>query len=126
MNQDKLNALINDKVKVSIQTLKAEQKKLGIKHGNEGISLEQSLNSRTSKTAGVISRIRYRFKKSGVFVHKGVGRGTKASQVGSTNRKPKEWFNPIIEQVADEIVEAVADHYADECFEVIINKLKIK
>ncbi len=70
----------------------------------------------------MINRIRYRFKRSGVFVHKGVGRGTKASQVGTTSRKAKEWFNPIIQKMADELVDELADEWVD----IIYDKLKIR
>lgn len=80
------------------------------------------ITTRLSKQKGLANRIRVRFKKSGVFVHKGVGRGTTASQVGTTNRTAKEWFNPILEQVADELVEDMADEMVD----VIFNSIKIK
>ncbi len=93
-----------------------------MKHGLNRTEPEPltNINTRTSKNAGVINRIRFRFKKSGVFVHKGVGKGTPIEKVGSTNRKPKPWFNPVIEKYANEMMEEVADEYVDVAFNQIL------
>jgi hypothetical protein len=57
-----------------------------------------------------------------VFVHKGVGRGTKISQVGSTKRKAKPWLNPIIDRNLDRLADIVADHHGT----LIVNALMIR
>lgn len=57
-----------------------------------------------------------------VYVHKGVGRGTPIEKVGQTNRKAKEWFNPVIDRRIDEL----ADVVAEELGAALINNLLIK
>ncbi len=104
--------------------LQSSIKGLNMKHVDSKSNYEPltKITTRVSKQKGLANRIRIRFKKSGVFVHKGVGRGTTASQVGTTNRTAKEWFNPIVDKVADELVEEMADEMVD----VIFNSIKIK
>lgn len=91
-----------------------------MKHGMNKEEAERLTNllTTTRERDGLIARIRYRFKRSGVFVHKGVGKGRPASSPVNA----KEWFNPVIEQFADELAEEVLDGMLEVNFE----KLKIK
>jgi hypothetical protein len=124
MNFEKVNTILNQKTREAKNALIDEQSKLGMKHGQNRTETEQltQINTRTTKNAGVINRIRFRFKKSGVFVHKGVGKGTPIEKVGSTNRRAKQWFNPVIEDYANQMMEAVADEYVDVAFNQILIK----
>lgn len=124
MEFDKINNAIKSKTRDAKNALIAEQAKLGMKHGKNKAEPEPltNINNRFSQDAGIITRIRFKFKRSGVFVHKGVGRGTTIGQVGSTGRKAKPWFNPIIEKYADDLMENVADEWINVSFD----KLKIK
>lgn len=70
----------------------------------------------TSKSQGLVNRIKIKFKREGVFVHKGVGRG------GTKGRTPKPWFNPVIEKFTDDLTNSLADEMVDLTF----NSLKIK
>jgi prophage DNA circulation protein len=119
MSLDKLNTDVQQKTKQFVARLKAEQNALGMKHGSDSL---QKIGSRISTKNQVPNRVRIRFKKSGIFVHKGVGRGTPAALAGTTNRKAKEWFNPLVEEFADELMETFADAFIDVSYE----KLKIK
>lgn len=122
MDFNKVNTIINAKTREAKDALVSEQSKLGMKHGKNKTEPEPltNINTRTSKNAGVINRIRFKFKKSGVFVHKGVGKGTPIEKVGSTTRVAKPWFNPVIEKYANEMMEAVADEYVDVAFNQIL------
>lgn len=124
MDIDQLNSLIRDESKGCTQKLKDKIRALNMKHISRPENAEPltQITNKFSEQSGMINRIRFVFKRSGVFVHKGVGRGTKASQVGTTKRVAKEWFNPIVEEFADELVEKVADANV----EIIFDKLKIK
>lgn len=124
--QDNVNRIIQEKAKQAIPRLKSEMEVLGIQHKSDDIKLDKSLKTSTSRTNGFICRIRFRFKKSGIYVHKGVGRGTNASQVGSTNRRPKEWFNPVIEKLADELAEELLDEYEEAAYKIIFENYKIR
>lgn len=124
MNFDKVNNTIREKstnLKARLQASIASQ---GIKHRFSENNLDPltKISIQLSKQFGVYNRIRVRFKKSGVFVHKGVGRGTTAAQAGSTNRKAKPWFNPVVEAFVDDLAEAVADEMVD----ITVNSLTIK
>jgi hypothetical protein len=57
-----------------------------------------------------------------IYVHKGVGRGTPIEKVGQTTRKPKPWFNPVVEKRIDELADIVAEEIGDS----FLNNLLIK
>jgi len=86
--------------------------------------LANSIDSKIRKVFNLISSVSFQFERHGVFVHKGVGRGYKATGTGFVVRTalnpPKkqervavEWFNPVLEkcipELADKIVEINAD-----------------
>jgi len=123
MDIEQLNNIITTRTAKAVEDLKAEQGKLGMKHTSQGPKLT-SIKTQFREIYDVISRIRFSFKRSGIFVHKGVGRGTLASEVGNSLslRKPKPWFNPVIEKFADELTEEIADGQVS----IIFEKLKIK
>lgn len=120
MEYDELNERIRQKVAQSKVNLVARMKQLGMKHGANKEDPERLTKIVTSarEREGLINRIRYRFKRSGVFVHKGVGKGRPASNP----KGAKEWFNPVIEEFADELAEDVLDGM----LEVSYARLKIK
>ena len=122
MEFDKINNIIQTKTRQAKQDLVAEQSKLGMEHGKNKKEPEPltDIKNQFTKNAGVINRIRFKFKKSGVFVHKGVGKGTPIEKVGQTTRKAKPWFNPVIEKYADELMEQVADEWVDVAFNKIL------
>lgn len=119
MEYDDLNERIRQKVAGSKARLLAKMQQLGMKHGVNKDEAERltKLITTTRETEGLITRIRYRFKRSGVFVHKGVGKGRPASAPVNA----KEWFNPVIEEFADELAEEVLDGM----LEVSYTRLKI-
>lgn len=120
---DRINKIIAEKTKQCEADLRSEMSRLGMKHGSDPLT---NVKTRISKQSGLTVRVRFRFKKSGVFVHIGVGKGTTKAQVGSTTRRAKEWFNPVIEKYADDIVTAIADEWSDLIFDVVCDKLKMK
>ena len=124
MDFEKVNDIVRTKTASLKGRLVNSQRSLGMKHVDSKSNYEplSKISTRISLQHGLANRIRIRFKKSGIFVHKGVGRGTTASQVGTTNRKAKEWFNPVVEQFADELADAVADEMVDLTF----NSIQIK
>jgi hypothetical protein len=111
---DQINSKLDAIINKSEVLLEASIDRQGI----NGKRLKRLLKTKTTidKNTGLYKRVRYGFPKEGVYVHKGVGRGTNASQAGSTKRKAKEWFNPVIEKVADQLVEAVADGMVELTF----------
>lgn len=98
---------------------------LGIRHAANSTSpkaAEKSLSIRTPKRDGLIHRVSYSMPRHMIFVHKGVGRGTPIGKAGTTNRKAKPWFNPVIEENIDDLADIVAEEMGSE----IVNKLLIK
>lgn len=121
--------ITNAKIKLwgdqTLGKLKAEFGNLKIEHRSYSPSPKAAVNSivvRTPKSGGIISRVSYIFPRHMIYVHKGVGRGTKISEVGNTNRKPKPWFNPVVDANIDEL----ADIVATEMGAAIVNNLLIK
>lgn len=112
-----IKAKINSRLPQLKAALVAEQKRLGI-GGHQLQNLTVVLNA---NKPGVY-RVRIRFKREGVFVHKGVGRGTTADKAGTGKRTPKPWFNPVVEKWIDELSEDVADDFVTIAF----NSLNIK
>ena len=73
--------------------------------GIKGSLLKRSVKDLYGFDYGEIFRIAIAFRREGIFVHKGVGRGykmqggqvVKTSKSQGFNRQPKPWFNPVIE-----------------------------
>jgi hypothetical protein len=97
--------------------------------GIKGSKLMRSIRNTYKEEYGEIFRIGFAFAREGVFVHKGVGRGyvmkggvvIKTSKTIGFNRKPKPWFNHIIETFIPEL-EQIIYGYTDTA---IINSVRI-
>lgn len=130
MDTEKLNSEVRSWTKSSVTEMKSEANRLGIDHRTEntkegGRSRSPApavdiLRSTISKRLGVPYKISFKFPRHMVFVHKGVGRGTSASEAGTGSRTPKEWFSPIIEKN----IENLGDIVAENLGESIINNLR--
>ena len=114
-----INEMIRAGAKKAAAQMEAEQDALGILHRDPA---GKKITVAIKKNAGLVARISFRFERQLIYSEKGVGRGTKISQVGNTSRKPKPWFNKAAQRFADEITEAAADMSID----IIFDKLKIK
>lgn len=111
--------------KETLAKLRAKISELGIRHAansNSPKAAERSLAVRTPKRDGLIHRVSYSMPRHMIYVHKGVGRGTKITEVGNTKREAKPWFNPVIEENIDELATIVAEEMGSE----IVNKLLIR
>lgn len=125
INFDQANERIVGWSKDTLVKLRGEINVLGIRHAANSRSpkaAEKSLVARTPKRGGLIDRVSYIMPRHMIYVHKGVGRGTKISQVGNTKRVAKPWFNPVIEANID----GLADIVAEEMGSAIVNKLLIR
>lgn len=125
VNYDVANQRIVGWSKDTLAELRTEINNQGIRHvaaSRSPKAAEKSLVARTPKKGGLIERVSYIMPRHMIYVHKGVGRGTKISEVGNTNRKAKPWFNPIIEKKID----ALADIAAEELGSGIVNNILIR
>ena len=118
INFDKVNDIVKDETKKLKDLLVSSIHRNNIKHVSTRENYEPltDLKTTTSAKNGVANRIKIKFKREGVFTHKGVGRG------GTKGRTPKPWFNPVIEQFTTDLAEKLADEMVDLTF----NSLKIK
>lgn len=97
--------------------------------GIKGNKLGRSIKDRYFFDYGEIYRIGINFRREGIFVHKGVGRGyvmsggtvVKTSKTPGFNRLPKPWFNPVIEAHIAELGDIIHS-YTDSA---IINSTRI-
>ena len=136
---DKVNDLIQTDVKALPNLLRLEQQRLGIEHGDDGFD---KITVSTRKSYGMVNRVSIKFKRTGIYSEKGAGRGyggkkgskwknakgeikstnpRSLGKAGTGNRKAKPWFNPVVEQFADQLAEKLADEFV----EVTINRLMI-
>lgn len=102
----------------TVNELKNQFTILDIKHVKRSPSTTPSkdaIQNKFGRRQGQISKISFKFPRHMVFVHKGVGRGVPISLAGSsgTTRKPKEWFDPVIDKNVDVLADKVAEHAAD-------------
>jgi len=96
--------------------------------------LSKSINAKVSTAKREVSRIGFAFAREGIYTHKGAGVGqggfkggskwinakgeTKSTnpnsfmKMGTGNRKPKHWFDPVIEQKIPQLADMVADYDA--------------
>jgi hypothetical protein len=80
--------------------------------------LKQSVKPNIYYELGEAYKLGFSFRAEGVYVHKGVGRGYVASGGGVVktarsagfNRRPKLWFNPVIERNMPELQRIVMEY----------------
>jgi hypothetical protein len=140
VDQQKVNQIILSATAAAIPAFIAEQAKYGMNHSSNGISKIKAI---TRKREGMINKIKFQFKVSGIYREKGAGRGfggakgskwvnakgeTKTTNPNSFNkqgtgsRQAAPWFNPVAEKVADDL----ADKLLTEFVEIAFNQIKIK
>lgn len=74
--------------------------------------LSSSIGYHLNRNHGLIERVRFSFERHGVFLEKGVGKGTRHSKI---------WFNTSM----DAQIEKLADIAAEHSVEINISKLTI-
>ena len=121
-----LNAFVRSWAAGTKKASQAQFTRLNIVHRPNSQSLrpaEGVLTVRAYSKSGLPSKVGVKFPRHMVFVHKGVGKGVKAgdSRAG-TSRRPKEWFNPVVESR----VESLADGLADRAADLMVNSISIK
>jgi len=85
--------------------------------------LVRSLKKKFRTDLGLIERISFAFKRHGVFVHKGVGRGwpiesagenrKSITAAGGKGRTPNDWFNPVLLITMEKLGNKMAEQFAD-------------
>jgi hypothetical protein len=123
--QQALNNSIRDWGVKSVDALKQEFARLNIVHRKDSTTptaSRDSLNAKYKMTGGSIRRIGFAFPRHMVFVHKGVGRETPIGKVGTTNRKAKEWFVPVMDVKVEELADVIAETDAD----MVVNNFTIR
>lgn len=109
----------------NLTSIKTEIDALGIKHSKRStnpVPLKSALRVALREKNGMVDKISYKFPRSAVFVHKGVGNGTPIEMVGQTNRVPKRWFDSPTERNIPDLQRIVAEQ---DCT-YVINNLTIK
>ena len=87
-------------------------------HGISGKNLKRSIRNTYYYDFGEIYRLGFSFAREGIFVHKGVGRGYvmrsgvvfKTSKTPGINRRPKPWFNPVVESFIPELEQIIKEY----------------
>jgi len=87
--------------------------------GIGGSRLASSIKGTSKEQSGEIYRLGFSFRREGIFIHKGVGRGyvmkgdtvVKISKTEGFNRHPKPWFNPVVESFIPELEQIVHAYY---------------
>lgn len=117
MESIKFTAEVTAWAKDRVSDMQQEAKSLGIEHRQNSSSPSSSIDGITRKTTmryGVPSKISFKFARHLIFVHKGVGKGTPMSKVGTTARKAKPWFEPPIERNIEQLGDIVAEGLGDQ------------
>ena len=109
------------------KVLKQQFDLLEIKHVKRSpspVSSKETLMQQTRMRSGLISRGSFKFNRSMVFVSKGVGKGVPAALAGTsaTTRKPKDWFNSVIDNRINNLADTVAGH----CGDIVCSNIRIK
>jgi hypothetical protein len=90
--------------------LKTQIKSAGIKKYTG--SLSRYMRDRYFRRAGILNAVGFKMPRHGVFVEKGVGRGYPAGH-SKLGRKPKPWFNPVMEMEVPRLANIAAKHGVD-------------
>lgn len=102
--------------------LVSEQNTSGIEHYSGRLS---KVSYGFKKQFGEINMIGFRFMRYGVYVEIGVGRGNKITDP-DRNRKPKPWFNPVIDRDVTVLAGLIAEHKAAQIADELYGMIKIK
>jgi len=115
---------VNDALRNSIEAMISSDRKLSK-------SLKQNYRhyGKPVMKGQEITSIGFAFEAAGLYVHLGVGRGYNMTNGTRTihtkdnvwKRRPKQWFNPVIEQFIPELQKIVYDY----CGQLIINTTRI-
>ena len=116
-NTEEMDAF-NEKIKAWGLKVKATMPASISAHGIRGKKLSGSIKNTYYYDYGEIYRLGFSFAREGIFVHKGVGRGyvmsggtvVKISKSQGFNRKPKPWFNPVIESFIPDLDEIIQEY----------------
>lgn len=109
----------NQKVQAWSAKIKAQLPGSITSQGMGGKVLSRSIRETFKYDHGEIFRLGFSFARHGVYVHKGVGRGYRmngevvvktARTTEGFNRKPKPWFNPVIESGMPELEQIVKEY----------------
>lgn len=122
---DVFNADVRQWAKATLLQIRSEINAQGIVHrenSKSSVPAKEAIKANPGKKDGVTSKVSFKMPRHMVFVHKGVGRGTKISAVGTTGRKAKPWFNPVLEKNIPNLVDIVADHHGA----MILNAVMIR
>jgi hypothetical protein len=140
IDEEKINKIIQSKTAAAIPAFIAEQAKYGMAHSANGINKIKAI---TRKREGMINKIKFQFRVSGIYREKGAGKGfggakgskwinakgeTKTTNPNSLNkqgtgsRSAADWFNPVAEKLADELAEELLTEFV----EIAFNQIKIK
>lgn len=122
-----LNGFVLDWSKATLRKMDAKFDELNIEHSPSSkspIAAREALKYYIQYKLGVPAVISYKFPRHMVFVAKGVGNGVPAALAGTsaTKRKPKDWFNKVL----DEEIEELADGVAERTGDAIVNSLRIR
>jgi hypothetical protein len=128
MDVEKINSLIQQKTNGLKESLKSSIRSFNMKHVPSKTNTTSLINLtlRLKQQFGMINHISIIFKRSGIYRYKGVGRGTKADEVGNTKRTPAEWPDQPTDQFSEGLAEDLAEGYGDAATDIIVNSLKIK
>lgn len=142
------NERVIDWANRNVGLMKSGGNALGIVHRPNSPSTGESLSKIKDGFKykdGVIERISFKFPRSLIWTHKGAGKGMGGSKgsswtdaqgnrhstnprslgkAGTGKRKPKEWFNKVVE--ASTGVDELATIVAEETGDAIINNILIK
>lgn len=116
INTSKLNAEVRLWAAGSAQHMQKEAKALGITHRSNSPSSGSSIDkifSAVKTKFSIAERISFKFPRHLVFVHKGVGKGTPITAVGTTSRKAKEWFEKPMTKDIEKLADIVQENFAD-------------
>ncbi|MEP7375533.1 MAG: hypothetical protein ABI675_19465 [Chitinophagaceae bacterium] len=122
---DKLNADVKAWAKDTKDKAINELDALGVQASSQSkspIPLRRALRTVVTRKDGITNRISFKIPRYAIFLHKGVGRGTKISEAGSGKRVAKQFLNPPIENNLDKLADIVADNHGT----LIVNALTIR
>lgn len=129
--QQKINTFnlgVNQWFSKILSKLKGEFSKQDIRHRKNSTSLSPAIDmmeQKTHKKEGIVNKGSIKFPQHMVYVHKGVGNHVPASLAGTAaagNRKPKDWFNQVIDANIDDLANVLAENSAD----IAVEKFYIK
>ena len=115
LNIQEFNAAVQKWASTTQQAILFQLNSLSLRGRGE---LADSLRSKVKYTDGQATRVSFSFRRHGIFIHLGVGRG---SPITAPVRTRRDWISSPIDRNIEALADIAAEYYGDKAMTQVSN-----